>query len=189
MVNKTLHIVTVLMIFILLTSSVYALTANMGNARMVLKVKPGDTVDKSILVTNINNVTIDISSFASGDLENNTKIINPKFSLLPGEKKNINFQIKVTKEGTTNTKINVKFTTATEKNGVGLASNIIIISSNANNSTNIDYQNEDWGKINPYSYIIVAIAIVFLILIFTVLFYLKKGSKREGKHINRNKKE
>lgn len=105
---------------------VSALTGSIGNARMVLTANKGDTISKTILVQNINNVSINISMFPSGDLEASTKINGANFTLAPGESRNVPFTIKVDKAGTTETKINVRFISTTDKNAVGLSSQIVI---------------------------------------------------------------
>ena len=93
MVKKIIITLLVLFIGLILVSSVYALTADIGNARMILQAKVGDTISKSVLVQNVNNVSVDITAYASGDMENATVIQNPRFTLQPGEDNKINFTI------------------------------------------------------------------------------------------------
>jgi len=117
----------VLMIFGFM-SSVLAVTGSIGNARMILRdVQAGDTIEKYILVKNVNTVPVDIELFAAGDLESDIKIIDNNFRLGAGEEKKAQFEIKVRKEGTSETKINVKFSPIDGGNGVGLSSTIIVI--------------------------------------------------------------
>lgn len=116
-----------LLFAIALIGNVLAITGSIGNARMILRATQGDSIEKYILVKNVNNVSLDIELSSSGELENYTKIKDDKFSLAAGEEKKAYFTIKVAKEGTTETKINVKFMPADGKNGVGLSSTVIVI--------------------------------------------------------------
>ena len=107
---------------------VSALTGSIGNARMILRdVETGDVIKKTILVKNVNNIPVDIELFASGDLEDSVKIIDNNFRLDAGEEKKAAIEIEVKKSGTTETKINIKFSPIDGGNGVGLSSTIIII--------------------------------------------------------------
>ncbi len=106
---------------------VSALTASLGNARMIIRAKTGETIDKYILVKNVNNETVDITMYAEGDLANFITIKEPDFTLQPGEDKKAEFTIKVAKNGTTETKINVRFSPEGKKSGVGLSSTIDVI--------------------------------------------------------------
>ncbi len=109
-------------------SSVLGLTGSIGNARMTLRdVQAGDVIEKYILVQNVNSVPVDIELFASGDLENDIEIIDSNFMLGAGEEKKAYFKIKVREEGTTETKMNVKFSPIDGGNGVGLSSTITVI--------------------------------------------------------------
>ena len=123
------RILPVLLLIVLLVSmvSVSAITGSIGNARMILHAEQGDTIEKSVLVKNVNDVAVDIELTASGDLADYVDIQDEKFTLRAGEEKKAYFTIEVKKAGTTETKINVKFTPQEGKNGVGLSSTIIII--------------------------------------------------------------
>lgn len=126
--KKIVFVISLLMSLILITN-VLAITASIGNARMILRVETGDTIEKSILVKNMNNVSVNIAITASGDLKDYITIKDNNFTLDPGEEKNAAFSIKVTKTGTTESKINVQFTPVDGKNGAGLSSNIMVIAS------------------------------------------------------------
>ena len=60
---------TYLIFVILLTSSIYALTATLGNSRMILRMNVSDSMDKYLLIKNTNPVSVKIEISASGDLE------------------------------------------------------------------------------------------------------------------------
>jgi len=137
--NKKILVVAGLLISLILISNALAITASIGNARMILRAQTGDILEKSILVKNVNNVSVNIVLTASGDLEDNTIIKDKNFTLQPNEDKNAFFTIKVTKAGTTETRINVQFTPIGEKNGAGLSSVITVIA----NGTDSDENNDD----------------------------------------------
>ncbi|MFA7707717.1 MAG: hypothetical protein WCX73_02100 [Candidatus Pacearchaeota archaeon] len=130
--NKKTLIISSLLISLILISSVLAITASIGNAKMILRAQTGDTIEKSILVKNVNDVPVNIALTASGDLEKFIIIKDNNFTLQPKEEKDAAFTIKVTTSGTTETKINVQFTPVGEKNGAGLSSTIMVIATGEN---------------------------------------------------------
>lgn len=187
--QKIFALLVILVISVSLVSSAtdHGLTASIGNARMVLRAKVGDTINRNVLINNVNNVSVDISSFASGDLENYTIIRNPNFSLSPNEQRNISFEIKVAKAGTTDTKINVKFASQEQKSGVGLSSNIIIIanetgevarenSDSSSNNSSIDFSGISGLLTNPFFIGVAITLIIFVAFIVVLVIFLKKGS-------------
>ena len=101
--------------------SVSAITGSIGNARMILRPDIGDTIERSILVKNVNEVALDIELSAAGDLADEIEIIDSEFQLAAGAEKNAKFKIEVKKKGTTESKINVKFSPTDGGNGVGLS--------------------------------------------------------------------
>lgn len=128
--NKKI-IITIFSLFliILLVGNVLAITAKIGNARMILRVEVGDKIERSIKVINDNAVAVDILLTASGDLEEDIKIIDEEFRLDPGEEKNARFEIDVKEPGSTESNINIRFSPTDGKNGAGISSTIIIIAS------------------------------------------------------------
>lgn len=199
-------------IFILLTlfifvSNVYAITGSIGNARMVLRLELGDKIEKSILVKNINDVPVNVELTAIGDLEDFITIKDKSFSLDPHEEKKAFFTIDVKKGGTTETKINVKFSPTDGGNGVGLSSTILVITENEesnwdlfnifknkenNNKTNVSFNIgqksfEDFDKNvekGSDSKLIIASGLFSVILFIVLLISLFLASK----HI-KNKRE
>jgi hypothetical protein len=107
--------------------SVYAITGNIGNGRMILRPDIGDTVKRSINVINSNEVTVDIKMTATGDLADDIKIIDSEFELAPGESKDAKFEIPIKKSGTTENKFNIAFSPKDGGNGVGLTATVVII--------------------------------------------------------------
>jgi len=125
--SKVFVSVVVLVLLLSLVGSVYAITGSIGNARMILRPDIGDTIERSILVKNVNDVALDIEVTASGDLIDDIEIIDSEFRLEAGEDKKAFFKIEVKRAGTSENKINVKFSPVDGGNGVGLSSTIIII--------------------------------------------------------------
>lgn len=188
MVNKKIYVtLLVLIMTVCIMSSALALTANIGNARMILRVNVGDTVSKTVLVRNVNNASVNISAFASGDLANYTVIKNPTFTLASNEEKNIEFTIKVTKNGTTTTKINVGFAPTEGKGGgVGLSSEVIIIA--GGNSMTGDTGEGTGMNVSMGVWIAVgATVIIVLVFLIVIIVYLKKGSKERDKEVKLNR--
>ena len=130
-----------------------AITGSMGNSRMVLRLSPGETVEKYILVKNVNNESIVISLSVSGNLSEYVNIRDNNFTLQPGEDKKAYFTIKAAKSGTTETKILVKFSPIVKGSAVGLASTIIVITgevSAASDNTNEQNSSNSSGfSFNP----------------------------------------
>jgi len=126
-IKKSVGVFLVLLLFIFSISSVVAITGSIGNARMILRADTGDTLEKYILVKNVNEVALDIELSATGDLAEYIKIQDDKFSLEPNSEKMAYFTVKVKKSGTTDGKINVLFTPTDGGSGVGLSSTVIVI--------------------------------------------------------------
>ncbi len=176
---------------ILFIGQVLAVTASIGNARMILRANVGETIQKSILVKNINNETINIEIDASGDLEKDIKILDNNFTLAPGEEKNARFTIKITKNGAFENRINVKFFSPTEQKGVALSSNVVVMVNDGSdnpadiNDTNFDVPDNpdvpsNTTKANPLMLLLSATGIVLLIFFILLIIYAVKNNKREN---------
>ncbi len=197
-----IYLITVVLI-LGLVGNVFAISGSIGNARMVLHAKTGDTISRTILVKNVNDIAVNIKVFGSED--NNTNIITVKdseFTLQPGEQKDAAFTIKVRQVGTTENRINILFTPVNGKNGVGLGATVIIVaekgdslldifgSSNGTNSTttepSIGVTPSLTGKVVGFSRknLILAISILTTIVIILLLIALYLYSKK----INKKKK-
>ncbi|MEM3074760.1 MAG: hypothetical protein QW727_02350 [Candidatus Pacearchaeota archaeon] len=208
-----------IIILIAFSYSAYAITGKIGNARMVINVEVGDTIEKSIRVINDNEVHIEVNLFASGDLINNIEIIDSNFTLQPYEEKNARFKIRITSPGKTNSKINVQFKPSnSNESGIGLSSNIIVNAyekeglserglsddlEDVENEEDVgDVENEEIevkespieklvfkNKINT-AYIILGMPSVILFIILLVLIYFStKIKKRRRGDEKRIKKE
>lgn len=129
-----------ILILLILVSGVYALSASIGNARMVLRptVEEGSitTIEKTIQVNNVNDVPVIINAKSSREFEDILTIPEPEFILEPGETKNMDFIITLEYGGRYEGKINIAFKPAdpeSKSSGVGLSSTIIILAEGPEN--------------------------------------------------------
>ncbi|MEK6914550.1 MAG: hypothetical protein AABW83_02760 [Nanoarchaeota archaeon] len=199
-----------ILIVIILVTNVYAITGSIGNARMILRLEIGDKIEKSILVKNINDVPVNIELIAIGDLEDYITIKDKSFSLQPKEEKKAFFTIDVKKGGTTETKINVKFSPIDGGNGVGLSSTIIVITEDEDNwnllnifnkedknsnvsvgigekKVNVDETKNDSNSLVKTSLIFSFILfIILLVLLFLASKHIKKKREIKTKKSFRN---
>lgn len=204
MEKKLIHVVF-LIILLFSISPVFAITGSIGNARMVLRVETGETIERSILVKNTNTEAIDIEVFPSGDLEENVKIFDDKFTLQAGQEKKAYFEIKSNKKGTFETSINVRFTPLEGGNGVGLSSTVVLIVGGEDIENNI--RTDDGKGVNvgtgnvisnqesddkndfPLSLTLVLLGItIFFILLIALLIVMLKVKKRQIKSKKKVKK-
>mgnify|MGYP001614001892 FL=1 len=120
-------ILAVLLFTIILTSSVSALTGSLGNAKMFLNAEVGETLEKYVLVKNVNNVSVNINLDAVSDISKDIKLEDNEFELEPGEERRAYFTIKARKPGVYEIRIQVRFSSLEEgKTGVGLSSIITL---------------------------------------------------------------
>jgi hypothetical protein len=171
-----------------------AITAKIGNGRMTLNTEVGDVIDRTVLVINDNNVTVNITVSPAGGLQNDTSIVDKNFILLPGEQKNAEFIINVKQPGTTTTRINVQFSPiAQNKSGVGLSAQIIINAygkgklpqEQTNNETDKNpitgnVINEGSGS-NVFVMMGIISLVLLVVLVFLLIYLSKKKSKKEVK--------
>lgn len=133
----------IMLLGLIITASIAtAITATLGNSRMILRAEKGDTVENFLRVINTNDVPVTIELTASGDSEKDFKLKDEGFSLAPGEEKKAYFTIRAREEGTFTTKINVLFKPE-EGNGVGLLANVILIVGNSDSDTDLDEEDSD----------------------------------------------
>jgi len=143
MKKRTITIILLTILISLISiSSVLAITGSIGNSRMVLRLEPGQEIEKYILVKNVNDIPLTIDLIPTGDLEENVKLKEETFILYPGEEKKAYFTIFAEEAGSYETKINVKFTPE-EGNGIGLSSTIIIFSKNPDDTEPEDSEEDE----------------------------------------------
>jgi hypothetical protein len=130
--GKKRFVLASVLIVLLLLNLTSALTGSIGNAKMVLYPEVNGwlttTIEKSILVKNVNEEYINIKLEVDAEGNNFLELIDEEFILAPGEEKKAQFLVKVRNEGTYNGRINVFFSPIEGKSpGVVLSSNIIVI--------------------------------------------------------------
>ena len=101
---------------------------------MVLRVTAGDEIEKFILVKNVNDVPVNIELTKGGDLADYIEIKDNNFILAPRQDRKAYFTINIKESGTSESKINVKFSPEEKGNGVGLSSTIIVIAEGSKKS-------------------------------------------------------
>lgn len=168
---------------VLLAFNASAIVGKIGNARMILNLEQGDSLDKSILVINDNNLSLQIDLVAVGD---NASIINIKdsnFVLNPGEQKNAGFTINApSSSGRYENRINVKFTPiGSNETGVGLSSQVIL---NVYDKGTYNPSNGSNGSIldnfNSTVLVLLGITIVLVVVAFILLYLAKKKKGEKG---------
>lgn len=144
-----------MILVLLLLTSVLALKVRVENAKMVLKLAPGEKITKSIGIVNDNDVSANVSLAVSGDLENNLKLEKENFTLAPQERIQAYFTLTAPKkEGTNETNVLVKFSSG-EGSPVGFAASVVLITSKSGNSTQsedsapVEQQNNSVYNSNP----------------------------------------
>ena len=203
--NKIILYTCILAILLVLLPGVFAISASIGNSKMVLRVGPGEEVEKYILVKNVNDAAVNISLEVTGELINNVKLEETSFRLEAKEEKRAIFTIKAGENGTSETKVNVKFT-PDEGSSVGLSSEIIMIVNekyagagriteengknenivNKNDSiidkiTGMISSNENESDGNSNKMIIFAVILSFILLCTLIGFYFYSLTKRMDK--------
>ena len=140
-------LIAFLMVIVLL-ATVSAITGSIGSARMILRASPEEVVERSILVRNVNDVPVTINMEATGTLADNIELEDEEFVLAAGNEKKVSFTIFADEIGTTESKINVRFTPE-EGNGIGLPSTIIFVASNVPTIDDPDDDDDDDDDEDP----------------------------------------
>ena len=156
---------------------VSAITGSIGNARMVLKATEGETIEKSIRVINVNNISVDIEMFPTGELKDNIDVKDKTFTLGPGEEKKAYFDINVAKAGTTETTMNIKFTPSDGGNGVVLVSTIIVTAEKKAGGGWWGGGNDDNSSTNKSSFVFgggskISSGVIFIVVLLSIVIIL-----------------
>ncbi len=208
MIKKKPDILVAILIGFVLINSIYisAITGSMGNARMILYPEVNGwfttTIEKSILVKNVNDVPINITLTADKEGEEFLEVLDDNFILQPNTEKKAEFLVKVKKEGTYEGRINVFFSPIDSKEpGVVLSSTIIVIA-----KKDIDYQEDEEeneveiitgdvsDEINEEDKISKGIiflgisSFVLLIVLAYLIFVMIKRETKKGGKLNAKKK-
>lgn len=202
---KRIAIIGLILGIILSISFISAVSGGIGNGKVVLNAKVGDIIEKSVKVINYDNISVNIELSGAGDLKDQFKFKKNNFTLAPKEETDVGYSLRVTKEGRSDSQINVKFIPTEGKNGIILPASVIIFAAKGNsttldwtdlitgdnnmndiNKTNGKYNPKDTAKINPIVIGLFATAIVFVILLVLLIFYIKyKG----GVKLNNKKRQ
>jgi len=163
---------------------------------MVLRLSPGETAEKSILIRNINNISVEINLSVTGDLADSVVLNDKYFVLSPGQEKQAYFTIKSANPGMTETRINVMFNQP-EGGGVVLTSVITVISGNItdeteanlsvntnsadNNSTLMNKTSKSTQEDSSSLWVLIATPLILVIILFFLFVYSRKiGIKKEA---------
>lgn len=178
--DKSKFVFAILLI-ILNLSTVFALTASMGNVKMVLypDVYPGETtiINRSIKVNNVNDIEVRILLSTEGNFSNIINIIDGNFTLGVNESRDAKFQILLNESGRYDGKIFVTFDpqgNTINASPVGLASNIIIFAKNSTKPVENITQIETGNETSSSLYALLALV---LIIAVGVGVYVIRGRK------------
>ena len=222
MIKKKLSGILAILLLIVLINSLYvsAITGSIGNARMVLYPEVNGitytTIEKSILVKNVNNVSVNIELKTDEEGSKFIEIADNKFTLQSNEEKKAQFKVKVKKEGSYEGRINVFFTAIEGKEaGVVLSSTIIVIAKKEQDYQDDNNANDeedsgvnvmtgggvglDNGNKISKGLIFLGISSVILLVILVVLIYMmtnknklkgaeNKSDESKGSKLKRKKK-
>ena len=127
--GKNFFGLTLIYLILILAPFASALTGSIGNAKAIVTVDLSETkvLERTVLVKNVNNISVDIKLEAADDLELITEIIDNEFTLEPNQEKKARFKVNIPKEGIYNGNIVVFFKPTDGKGaGVALQSNLIL---------------------------------------------------------------
>jgi len=137
-------IVVIIFVFLIATNTASALSATIGNAKMVLRpeITPGKTkvIQRSILIKNVNEYPVQVTLTVDPMLKEIITMPKSEYTLQADEQVDVPFTIRLNKEGLYDGKIYVLFKPGAEgiaDSPVGLTSHIVIITKgyNASEST------------------------------------------------------
>jgi hypothetical protein len=183
---SSILVITIIVFSITMISiNASAITGKIGNGRMILNLEQGDKLEKYIQVINDNNVSVNISVYSSGDLENNIEVLDENFMLNPGEDKRARFIITAGAPGNYEGKVNVAFKPTSNESGVGISAQIIL---NVHKKGTLTNETSGlfnfFGSDNPINSGTILIgSTIILIIGAAILFYTaKRKSKKRGEH-------
>jgi hypothetical protein len=156
----------------------------------------GTTIEKTILVKNVNDVPVNVTLEASEDFKDMVKIIDKKFTLEPEEEKDARFTITIRKEGDYEGKISVLFAPEGGSGaGVALSSSIIIhagdrasdtseetdnTENSRNNNSSADNNANSSASKNKFPLAWVIFELIILVILVVIIIILVKKKKNRG---------
>lgn len=160
--HQKLFSILILVIFsLILFNSVSAILGYLRPAIMIIRLNTTDTVERSLTVKNVNNVSIAVNSSISGNISEVITIKNPTFEILPNETKTIDFITKTDKPGVYSGQVVVAY----NNEQIQLASDITVVAI------------EQPNKTLEIPYIIPVIIILIIIVVILVFFKFQRGKK------------
>ena len=135
-----------LLLILILVPSALAITGEIGNARAIISREWNgrETLERTILVRNPNDVKLDIKLEPSDEIKDIVEIVDKEFELQPGEEKNARFNLKIEREGSWSGKIHVFFIPE-EGSRVVLSSTIVLSVGEAQDEDEIPDETTDGG--------------------------------------------
>lgn len=143
-IKKASIILILALLVSLFASGIYALTANIGNARAIIRTSVEDDqptiIDRTIRLNNVNDVVVKVRLYPDGDLESITDIIDNNVVLEPGESIDARFTLTLNYGGTYDGRIIAEFTDIDNpKQHVNMVSRLTILANGTENpNPNID---------------------------------------------------
>jgi len=198
-------IFSVVLLIVVLAGVGSAITATIGNAKMIVSADPGDDIRKYILVKNVNDYPVEINMEVVGDLVDWIELDEVTFDLNSGAEKKAYFTITAKESGNYQSRIQVGFKSLNEeiKGSVGFASVVILKVSgdgvdnldediDLNDSVNLDGDddtivsndsNDSVDVKNNYSGLLIGMMVsLTLILLLVLLLVMSKKSKLKRGH-------
>lgn len=179
---------------------VSAITGSIGNSKMILYPEVNGrtftTIEKTILVKNVNNVSVNISLEIDEDGKEFLELKDSNFILAPNSEKKAEFLVKVKTEGKYFGKINVFFTPiGTKEPGIVLSSSISVIAgkegqySEKNSTEENEEKNIDGDKKSNKGFLFMALSslvlLIVLILMIFMIYKKKKAKMSENKKVKK----
>jgi hypothetical protein len=185
MEKKKLSLILAMFMFLFLISNVYAITGKIGNGKMIVTLEEGETLDRTIRVINDNEVSLNITLFASGDLADDIEIIDESFILAAGDEKRARFKLEAKEIGNFESRINVQFAPVEGGSGVGLSATVITkIVGEGEIPGGSDVTGDEEGG-SSSNVLVLSISSILLAVVLVLLLYSTKNKKsginKEGK--------
>jgi len=160
--NQKLCSILFLVIFsLILFNSASAILGYLRPAIMKIRLNTTDTVERSLTIKNVNNISIVVNSSISGNISEVITIKNPTFEILPNETKTMDFITKTDKPGVYSGQIIVTY----NNEPIQLASDITVTAVEA-------------PKKEMDTNTVLIIAVVIIVIIAILFFKNKRGSKK-----------
>ena len=161
--SEKLFTILVLIVFsLILFNSVNALIIYLRPPKMVIRLNTSDTVERSLIVENHNNISLEINATVTGNISQVITIKNPYFKMEPNDSKTIDFVTKVSDPGAYIGQIIVTYTSGVIKS-VQVPSDITVMA---------------YGDSSQNIYIFILAIILAILLIVSLIVNNKRGKKR-----------